>query len=240
MLFRVFFCIFFIFLIANAQASEQNFNKAKEHLRQYYKDNPTLRTFYCGCQIQWVGKLGVPQYELCRYEPRNKNSRAERIEWEHVMPASWFGRQLQCWQEGGRKGCRQNKEFREMEGDMHNIFPAIGELNNDRSDYRFAAVLLSDAFYGGCDFKVDFKGRKVEPRDAIKGDVARAMLYMNERYSLDLSSSQVQLYEAWAKLDPVSEEERKRNDFIKSVQGNGNRFIEGSYFDSIKSFFKSK
>lgn len=41
------------------------------------------------------------------------------------MPAYWFANQLQCWQEGGRKACKKNKRFKQMEGDMHNLVPAI-------------------------------------------------------------------------------------------------------------------
>ena len=40
------------------------------------------------------------------------------------MPAENFGRQLSCWKEGGRKACKNNITFNEMEADMHNLVPA--------------------------------------------------------------------------------------------------------------------
>ena len=58
----------------------------------------------------------------------------------HVMPAENFGRHLSCWKEGGRKACKKDPIFNEMEADMHNLVPAIGELNADRSNYKFAAL----------------------------------------------------------------------------------------------------
>ena len=50
--------------------------------------------------------------------------RANRIEWEHIMPAENFGKHLPCWQNGGRKACEKDPLFNKMEGDMHNLVPA--------------------------------------------------------------------------------------------------------------------
>lgn len=41
----------------------------------------------------------------CGYQVRKQQNRAERIEWEHIVPAWVFGHQRQCWQQGGRKNC---------------------------------------------------------------------------------------------------------------------------------------
>jgi len=74
----------------------------------------------------------------CGYVPRNEltkkgkeNERVDRIECEHIMPAENFGRHLPCWREGGRKACSKDPIFNKMEADMHNLVPAIGELNDD-------------------------------------------------------------------------------------------------------------
>lgn len=85
-------------------------------------------------------------------------------------------------------------------------------------------------------------GDSWEPRDAVKGDVARMMLYMDLRYEpkdgLDL-----QLVEEvengkeplhgrrstllkWHRDDPVDDVERRRNDRIHERQGNRNPFID--------------
>lgn len=46
------------------------------------------------------------------------------------MPAENFGRQLSCWKEGGRKACKNDITFNEMEADMHNLVPLANIENN--------------------------------------------------------------------------------------------------------------
>ena len=209
-----------------------SFSSAKKKLVKLYQATPDTTTFYCGYDIKWQGKKGVPDVQACGYVPRNEltkkgnvNRRAKRIEWEHVMPAYWFGSQLQCWQDGGRKACKKIKAFKQMEGDMHNLQPAIGELNADRSNYRFSMLEGERRRYGQCDFEVEFKAKKAEPPEAVRGDIARTYFYMADRYKLKLSKSQKRLLEAWNKVDPVDSWERERNQIIKGVQGNENPFI---------------
>ena len=174
----------------------------------------------------------MPDAQSCGYEPRNEvtrkgnvNLRAKRIEWEHVMPAYWFGSQLQCWQDGGRKACKKNKHFKQMEGDMHNLQPAIGELNADRSNYRYSMLEGEPRKYGQCDFEVNFKGKKAEPPPNVRGDIARTYFYMSKQYGLSLSKQQKQLFNSWDKTDPVDDWEKLRNKLIQTIQGNGNSFI---------------
>ncbi|MGR5470168.1 endonuclease, partial [Vibrio astriarenae] len=120
---------------------------------------------YCGCDIKWQGKKGVPDLASCGYQVRKQAKRASRIEWEHVVPAWQFGHQRQCWQIGGRKNCSRNdKTFRSMEADLHNLTPAIGEVNGDRSNYNFSQWNgLDGVSYGRCEMQVNFKQRKVMP-----------------------------------------------------------------------------
>ena len=227
------FFSFFSFFISKIALAENpiSFSQAKKNLVKLYKANPDINTFYCDCDITWKGKKGAP--ESCGYTPRNErtkkgkvNKRAKRIEWEHVMPAYWFGSQLQCWQNGGRKACKKIKAFKQMEGDMHNLVPAIGELNADRSNFRFNMLEGEKRRYGQCNFEVDFKARKAEPPEAVMGDIARIYFYMADRYRLKLSKSQKRLLAVWSNSDPVDVWERKRNQMIKGIQGNANRFIQ--------------
>ena len=211
----------------------QSFSKAKKQLVKMYQANPDAATFYCGCDIKWKGKKGAPDAQSCGYSPRNEvtkkgniNQRARRIEWEHVMPAYWFGNQLQCWQNGGRKACKKNKRFKQMEGDMHNLQPAIGELNADRSNYRFSMLEGEPRKYGQCDFEVNFKGKKAEPPPNVRGDIARTYFYMSDRYNLKLSKQHKRLFNAWNKTDPVDDWEKLRNILISKNQGNENIYIK--------------
>ncbi|WP_348703119.1 endonuclease [uncultured Neptuniibacter sp.] len=170
----------------------------------------------------------MPDLKSCGYKPRKNANRASRIEWEHVMPAWAFGHQMQCWQQGGRKACGKIPQFKKMESDMHNLVPAIGEVNGDRSNYSFTQLAGEPRVYGACDMEVDFKARKVEPTDAVRGDIARTYFYMRDRYGLNLSKQQTQLLNAWNKLDPVDAWEIERNRSIKEIQGNGNPYVENA------------
>lgn len=206
-------------------AGPQSFNQAKRVLKQLYSQNQT--SFYCNCRYRSQGKKLIPDLDSCGYQPRKNKARASRIEWEHVMPAWAFGHQLQCWQDGGRKACRKDKRFRQMEADMHNLVPAVGEVNGDRSNYSFAQIPGEIRNYGACDVEVAFKARKVEPADYIRGDIARTYFYMSDRYGLNISQKQTQLFNSWAKSDPVDEWERERNLKIAKVQGNLNPYVSG-------------
>ena len=70
--------------------------------------------------------------------------------------------------------------FRFMEGDLHNLQPAIGEVNGLRSNYSMAMIEGEAREFGACD--VEIADRKIEPRPAIRGDIARIYLYMDASY----------------------------------------------------------
>lgn len=210
-------------------AAPQSFSQAKYELRKYvyYDQNLNNQEFYCGCNWKWVGRSGGKiDSGSCDYQVRAQENRGKRIEWEHVVPAHSLGHQRQCWQEGGRKNCIANDPiFRQMEADMYNIVPAVGELNADRSNYRFG-ILPSDPYrHGSCNFKVNFKQRVVEPRNEVKGMIARIYFYMHDRYDLRMSDQQRRLMQAWDKQFPVTSWEIERDLKIASRMGNGNPFV---------------
>jgi len=182
--------------------------------------------FYSNCAYQIKEKKLIPIHKTCGYKYRKNKNRANRIEWEHIVPAWHFGHQLKCWQNGGRMTCRQtNAKFRQMEADMHNLVPAIGEINGDRSNYRYGMIEGEERLYGKVDIEIDFSKRRVEPRPKILGDIARTYFYMRDEYGLQISKTQEKLFIAWNNLDPVTEWEKKRNQIIKSLQGNENPYI---------------
>lgn len=222
--------IFPLFALA---APPANFDRAKTLLRQqvYHDQNVdgALGTLYCGCNWEWAGRSGgVIDHGSCGYEIRAQANRANRIEWEHIVPAYWIGNQRQCWQDGGRQNCVSNDPvFRSIEADMHNLSPSVGEINADRSNYRFGMLPGEEYRHGACNFKVDFSARIAEPRDEVKGLVARVYFYMYDRYDLRLSSQQERLLIAWDRAHPVSEWELERDRRIASVMGHSNPFVTG-------------
>lgn len=209
--------------VVSVADSAPSFSKSKRILTEMYQANPV--SFYCGCDYRKVEKKLVPNWESCGYTPRKNANRAARIEWEHVVPAWAFGHQLQCWQEGGRKACKKDVKFNRMEADLHNLVPAIGEVNGDRSNFSFAQLEGEPRVYGQCDMEVDFKGRKVEPPQNRQGDIARTYFYMRDQYGLKISSKQEKLFAAWNAQDPADSWELQRNQMIMALQGNSNAYV---------------
>ena len=216
--------LFFGFPLSVFSEVPGSFYKSKQEALKVYADHP--ESFYCGCNIQWLGKKGIPDHKSCGYQVRKQEVRASRIEWEHVVPAWQFGHQLLCWQEGGRKNCTNNSEkFRIMESDLHNLVPAIGEVNGDRSNFNFTDFNGKPDQYGQCNMVVDFKLRKAQPPKAVRGAIARIYLYMNRQYLFRLSKQQTQLMTAWSKIHPVSEWECERDRRIAAIQGWHNGYV---------------
>lgn len=92
----------------------------------------------------------------------------------------------------------------------------------EMSNFRYAQAEANMAFnqYGKCRFYVDFKNKRAYPRDEIKGDIARAYLYMSKTYNIPLSPQERKLMEAWDRLDPISEWEVEKNKRIEKIEKN--------------------
>lgn len=195
------------------------------------------RTFYCDCPFQWQGKTGgAVDIAACGYQIYSKQqppsdatvARAMRIEAEHLVPISWLGRQRQCWQQGGRKQCQQSDPvFRKMEGDPHNLVPAIGQVNGLRSDFKYGMLATpKHPQFGQCPMVIDSKAKIAMPKADIRGDIARVYFYMVKQYGLKLAKQDQQLLQAWAKQDPVDHWERQRAKRIANLTGLINPYVE--------------
>lgn len=228
-------CLLSLVLPQSAFAMK-SFSAAKRVLPQIYyqldREFGSTTTIYCGCALDYSGGPKKTRWSLdldsCGYEPRKNANRASRIEVEHVMPAWEFGHQLKCWQDGGRKNCAKNKDFKRMEGDLHNLFPSVGEVNGDRGNFQFSDWNAKPTQYGKCQMVVDFKLKLAQPPKEARGIIARAYLYMAETYDIRLAPQQRRLYEAWDRMYPASELECRRNELITDKQGNRNRFVSAS------------
>lgn len=230
----------FIFTSASFAAAPTTFPQAKVALKkQVYFDqnkNGELGSIYCGCDWEWVGSSGGRvDPTRCGYEIRAIQNRGVRTEIEHIVPASTLGQQRQCWKNGGRKNCNKTDPvFNQMEANVHNMSVSVGELNADRSNYRFGVLPSTPKQHGQCESKVDFQQRVFEPRDAVKGLVARVNFYMYDRYNLEMSDQQQRLFMAWHKQFPVSAWEHKREQRIAQVMGHSNEFVTGQRTWNLK------
>ncbi|RRV05244.1 deoxyribonuclease I [Pseudomonas sp. v388] len=206
------------------------FSEAKVVAKQkVYLDqaNSAQGDLYCGCKWTWVGKSGGRiDPDSCGLKARKQENRSDRTEWEHIVPAWTFGHQRQCWQNGGREHCENDDPvFKAMEADLFNLYPAVGEVNGDRSNFNYGMASKVAAQYGQCKTRVDFEQRAAEPRDEVKGLVARTTFYMFDRYNLSMSRQQQQLLMAWDKQFPVTSWEQERNKRIAAVMGHSNPFV---------------
>jgi deoxyribonuclease-1 len=229
---KLFYVLALFLCVINPALSEppSTFSEAKEVAKQkIYLDQATSAQgdLYCGCKWNWVGKSGGRiDAKSCGLQARKQETRAQRTEWEHIVPAWTFGHQRQCWQNGGREHCvSDDPVFQAMEADLFNLYPAVGEVNGDRSNFNYGMASGVAPQYGQCKTKVDFDQHAAEPRDEVKGLVARTTFYMFDRYNLSMSRQQQQLLMAWDKQFPVTLWEKERNKRIAAIMGHPNPFV---------------
>lgn len=194
-------------------------------------------SFYCNCPFDGERDTVLGRCGLAAFRGQ---TRADRIEAEHIFPASQFGHFRKCWRkpetfadcresdgdlDSGRECCeRVDPVFEAAHNDLHNLVPAVGLINGQRSNYNWGMVPGGER-YGACQIRVDSSIRRVEPPAAVRGDIARTMLYMRDTYELRLSRQDEQLYRAWNNEDPPDDWERTRNRRIKAIQGQANPYI---------------
>jgi deoxyribonuclease-1 len=211
----------------------QSFSKAKKVLaKQVYNNHRT--TLYCGATFNAKKKVTPPKgFATTKYAKR-----AKKVEWEHAVPAENFGRTFIEWREGHKKcinskgksfkgrRCAEkvNTEYRYMQADMFNLYPAIGAVNALRSNYNFTMLPSAKSDFGSCAMKID--NRKAEPPVSARGRIARTYLYMEGAYNrYSMSKSQRQLMNAWAKMYPVDAWECARVKKITSIQQSENKVV---------------
>lgn len=129
--------------------------------------------------------------------------------------------------------------------DVHHLRPTDVTVNSKRGNLDFdngGSLYTDDNGVTGCYYDSD----SWEPRDEVKGDVARMMFYMTVRYEGDDTSYDLELVDSvpstsgkdpifgkqstlysWHQADTVSAWERRRNDLIyTNWQHNRNPFID--------------
>lgn len=144
--------------------------------------------------------------------------------------------------------------------DLHHIRPCNRDINSERSNALFGIVygpksgMNSFAYEGGD--KTYYTRGVFEPDNSIKGDIARIIMYVYLHYTKRSGDTQsyysetalkfenimsprtkaeaINLLRKWNAEDPVSSAEISRNNYVYSVQGNRNPFIDHpKYADMI-------
>ena len=212
-----------------------SFRLAKK--KAYQITSKLSRTFYCRCPYEDRRVAG----NVCTFKTTRFAKRATRTEVEHIVPVHAFGQSFKAWRDGDiacvdRKGKRYRGRrcstkvvplFRKMSSDLYNLRPVVGALNALRSNFRMGEVEGEARGFGSCD--VEIGAGVFEPPDDVKGDVARTYLYMDAAYPGHgiLGRKQRKLMNAWHRLDPVSDDERRWAQDVEAIQGNANPFITG-------------
>jgi endonuclease I len=126
--------------------------------------------------------------------------------------------------------------------DYFNLFPTDqNNCNAVRSNYPLGEVVAASNTFMGARYGLNATLQTVyEPRDDQKGDAARALFYMATCYntssqnwgfpdpiSASIMYGQDQnVLKAWHYMDPPDAREIAKNDFLDSLQGNRNPFID--------------
>ncbi len=205
-----------LFLIFSSVDAYDTVPQSKNILiREVYNSVGSMKTFYCNQPFKEnkqkklipINHTPITSKTLAQKE----NIRAQRIEWEHVVPAENFGRQIkECRGSNGmfigREACAKiSPLFKKMLADPINLVPAIGEINADRSNFSFAGDKIpSNSKYKKCGIHIDKQAKKIYISDRLKGKVARIYLYMSKKYGMKLSSQEQKMFRAWDKKFPIT------------------------------------
>ena len=233
----------------------KDFSSAKKELWKIYEKNP--KTFYCGCEFT----NEKPVHESCGF--LSFSPLAYKIEWEHIVPLSHLSENTPAFYRGefmqgselcedgngkkyrGRRCASEiDNSFKKMESDLYNLVPVIGIINRVRSNYHFGEVPEEVRQYGQCDFEIGEvlvkrkKVKRVEPREDIRGDIARTHIYMTRIYRSEYQmwNQERELMMKWDKLDPPDNWECERGQLIELIQGNRNPVLYSRCYEVKKGW----
>ncbi len=241
---RAFLILFLsVSLPAFAQEPPSSFNAAKKFLADLHEEIGHMKTIYCGCDYSRSSRSGgVVDKDSCGLGARSNQTRADRVEWEHIVPASWFGQTRACWilkeqaypdqcqGKSGRQCCEKvNHDFDLAHNDPNNLFPSSGEVNGDRSNHPYGLVEGEPREYGQCDAELAGAGRNktFEPAEGpMRGVAARAMLYMSQTYGADVKMPLATVW-SWHTTYPPQAWEIERARLISERTGLHNAWILG-------------
>lgn len=206
-------------------------NKVNPHSMQFYSNYGTLMVKQFATRDTTLNRRVV----TCVYSGENKiysdpfDFTANGFSREHTYPHSWMP----------TNPADALKEY----NDYHHLFPVNqDDVNALRSNFPLGKVVNVTTTYLGAKYGTDVNGRIVfEPRDQHKGDAARAMMYEAICYTTVSGNSwafpnpisgaipygQAQdILKEWNLADLPDNWEIARNDYIDSLQGNRNPFVD--------------
>jgi hypothetical protein len=113
------------------------------------------------------------------------------------------------------------------DADIHHLMPTVPAANGQRSALFYGVVTNADWEQGGSQRGTDAFGDTVfEPRDAHKGNAARATFYIATMYNYDIGAREEAILRDWHAADPPDDQERRRNQAIFNHQRSRNFYID--------------
>jgi len=158
-----------------------------------------------------------------RFEQDKRSPDGYSIGIDHIYATEWMFDYLQC---NSRTQCyaRNVELFRQMESDLHNLYPAWTAIPIHRAGRLFGIVEDEVSRFNACEIK--WKAGIIQPRTISKGNIARSIFYMHTRYSAPVPGNMMDILKVWSREDPPSDQERTRNDRIQRIQGHRNPYID--------------
>ena len=204
--------------VTPAKATTAGYKQAKAYM--YSKaDNvtcnggPGILTFYSQVCANGTSDNGDNYKE--QGDQNNDGVVDKFVNAEHIWPQSYF------------------KSALPMVSDLHQLASTFVTPNGRRGNLKFGRVLKA-VYSTASGSKLGSEG--FEPADAVKGNVARAMLYFITRYYNqnirqgmnynDFWTSRVDMFLEWNRQDPPDAAELRRNNLVEAFQGNRNPYID--------------
>ena len=184
---------------ANADQTQiSSYSAATRRAYAFYVDaRPSQATdIYCGLRFT--------------VDPNNPDKcPATWLSLKHAFPADWMADVFGC---ANRTECRQHPDaatkerFNHAEGDLHNLLPALKNLNSARGKRLFSDLPgreTREVTIGTKTFTCDFQleGNFVEPRRIAKGNLARGILYMCAEYDFPVDPNMLETLKRWNRSD---------------------------------------
>lgn len=116
---------------------------------------------------------------------------------------------------------------RQARSDLHQMFGVTGEARAARLNLHYGGVKVAVWSRGGSKAGPGSHVKPVfEVRRAQRGDIARAMFYIATVYDLTIPGAEENTLRRWNRQDPVSRDEKKRNNQIATLQRSRNPFVD--------------
>ncbi len=164
------------------------------------------------------------------------------INTEHIIPQSYFG------------------SLSPMKSDLFNIRPSHGSANSSRGNSPYAEVPDENAQWYGVNSSGTYvtqgnipdnpdawserSGSTWEPKENVKGDIARKVFYFYTMYPTQAGDitevGNLDMLYDWHLADPIDEFETTRNNRVQEVQGNYNPYISHPEWVEIAWFWQGE